>query len=1046
MVDVRLETTGPWPAAFVRSGIDWVSVHSRRDPVAEADRVLAQHFPTGLPPTIAIAGLGLGFVLDALDRRGFAGRVVAAEPLADLTDALRSRPIPNAWIAAGRLTLVVAPAFDGRTDLWKAFGDDAGEPFVLVNPVLSRTCPLETAAARTMLERAAFAAKANAEAKRENAGRYLLNTLRNAPAIAAGGDAATLVGLFRGAPALLVAAGPSLDRNLPEIIRLHDRALVVAVDTALRPLLAAGVQPHLVVAVDPTEANARHLTDLPPCPGTYLVAEGSVDPEALRHFDGHTFFFRVGDHHPWPWLREQGIERGRLRAWGSVLTTAFDLALGMGCDPIVFAGADLAYTDGRPYARGTTFEEDWRREQAWGRTLEEIWRIALDTRPAVEEVGVGGHTVRTAPHLRAFRDWIATEAAKATGHTIVNATGAGVLVGDCIRQETLGQALREGPRGPTAVQDRIAAARRFTPAAARIDAARATQDVRLAWFAFASGGATSAAIDQALGLPGSAPIHTAPSVSATVERAPHERVLEACTALGILRGAGARGPDLAHVADLARTVCPQRVLAIGPGATPAALTALVAAGPNTTADFPSPEAAAAAVTIARTLDIDAWRIEQRSRAASLVVLACSDPASHLERQIADAWRSVETGGRLVVFDETGREGGQPIRRALLGFLESHPEVALHYQQYHDLDSRVSWLGDRRHMVSAGRDRDKALLTHSDIAARLARLLVEQYQPTSVLDVGCGVGYWLDAFRRLGVERVTGVEDADWLAHAGAMPVDSAVTAGDLATFSCGRVDLCVCVNVVQRVPDPVACAIVERCAAVSDTVVFAVPAVGLDLPGFVNERPWRVWHERFLDRGFVLHDELRPLIEARWGEYQSVYDLLVVYRRALAPGTVDTDPVRQALLESASRIDDLLIQAFWYRQRHTTIARVASAAASALPVTPVRSFVISPAAMRSAEGGARRYLFRTDAARLAAGCARRAPWPLREDQRVLTEISAGASPLAPGSFRIDPDGLTFTASDGSDPRLNGHTYICELPAHVAWLEQQTFNTAVREHL
>ena len=37
----------------------------------------------------------------------------------------------------------------------------------------------------------------------------------------------------------------------------------LAVDTALRPLLASGIRPHLIVATDPTPDNARHLADLP---------------------------------------------------------------------------------------------------------------------------------------------------------------------------------------------------------------------------------------------------------------------------------------------------------------------------------------------------------------------------------------------------------------------------------------------------------------------------------------------------------------------------------------------------------------------------------------------------------------------------------------------------------------------------------------------------------------------------------------------------------------------------------------------------------------
>ncbi len=475
MVDVRLDTIGPWPAALVRVGDAWVSVHSRRDPVAEADRMLTRHYSGTLPRTIAVAGLGLGFLLDALEQRHFTGRVVAAEPLPALADALRERAVAQAWMAAGRLALVTAPAFEGSAELWKTFDDPTADASVLVHPVLARTCPVESSGAQSVLERAQFAARANAEAKRENAGRYLLNTLRNAPAIAAEGDAAALTGSFCGVPALLVAAGPSLDRNLPDIIRYQDRALIVAVDTALRPLLGAGIRPQLVVAVDPTDSNARHLADLPPCPETYLVAEGSLDPEALTHFAHRTFFFRVGDHDPWPWLREQGVDAGRLRAWGSVLTTAFDLALSMGCDPIVFAGADLGFTGDRPYARGVTFEEDWQRMVDWGQSLSDLWHRAIDARAIVPENDVHGALVRTAPHLIAFRDWIVREAAEHRGRRIVNATNGGILRGAGIVTAAIGDCLGHLPSrdGLPARVNAVHRARAVSP-----DLARAIDDLR----------------------------------------------------------------------------------------------------------------------------------------------------------------------------------------------------------------------------------------------------------------------------------------------------------------------------------------------------------------------------------------------------------------------------------------------------------------------------------------------------------------------------------------------------------------------------------------
>ncbi len=38
---------------------------------------------------------------------------------------------------------------------------------------------------------------------------------------------------------------------------------------------------------------------------------------------------------------------------GSVATTALDVAINMGCNPIIFVGQDLAYTDGKSHSKDT---------------------------------------------------------------------------------------------------------------------------------------------------------------------------------------------------------------------------------------------------------------------------------------------------------------------------------------------------------------------------------------------------------------------------------------------------------------------------------------------------------------------------------------------------------------------------------------------------------------------------------------------------------------------------------------------------------------------
>lgn len=425
----------------------WLRVHSARDPVREAARWLDDALGgADVPAAACIIGAGLGFIIDALVARSTRTRILVLEPEPATVPCLLGRCDWTDLIADGRLLILWGPEFDGASEAWRILDGEAA-PLVLTHPVLTAERPEAAAAAARVLKRATTDWKANRDARDRFAGRYLLNTLRNLPLFDRTGDVATLAGRYAGVPAVIAAAGPSLNRNLEELTRvdgLRDRAVVISVDTALRTCLAAGVDPHFVVAVDPAEANARHLVNPGRCDDTWLVAEPSVDAEAFRAFHGRTLLFRIADHDPWPWLRARGTNRGLLRVWGSVLTAAVDFALQLGCNPLLLVGADLAYTNNQPYCRGTAYEADWTYAMRQGYTLEQVWAPWLKE-PGFEAPDMHGVPTRSTSYLIAFRDWLADLSVREHSRRFINATGAGVLTGGAFTLMTVADAFASLP-------------------------------------------------------------------------------------------------------------------------------------------------------------------------------------------------------------------------------------------------------------------------------------------------------------------------------------------------------------------------------------------------------------------------------------------------------------------------------------------------------------------------------------------------------------------------------------------------------------------------
>ncbi|MFN8060730.1 MAG: 6-hydroxymethylpterin diphosphokinase MptE-like protein, partial [Vicinamibacterales bacterium] len=334
-------------------------------------------------------------------------------------------------------------------------------PGLVVHPVLARARRSDAEACTRVLARIVADARLNADARRRFGGLYLRNTIANLPALVESPGVDVWGASLAGAPAIVLGAGPSLDANLATLAgidRMNERALLVAVDTALKPMLAAGLEPHLVVAVDPAPANARTLLECDMPEHAWLVAEASLDPRVVERFAGRVALFPVGTNHPWPWLRQTaGLVRPTLRAWGSVLVSAYDLALQLGCDPVVFAGADLAYTGGRPYCRHTIYDADWARRIADGsETLESIWDDIRCSHELIEELGVDGAPTMAPAHLMAVRDWLAADAAKRPERRIVNASGGGLLKGSHIRLDSLAD-VTSAPVDPRLRRDAVLA-------------------------------------------------------------------------------------------------------------------------------------------------------------------------------------------------------------------------------------------------------------------------------------------------------------------------------------------------------------------------------------------------------------------------------------------------------------------------------------------------------------------------------------------------------------------------------------------------------------
>ena len=180
------------------------------------------------------------------------------------------------------------------------------------------------------------------------------NTLQNLSLILSHPGTEVLDGIFAGRPAVVVGAGPSLTRALPSLKAVRERLVVISTGTALAPLLAAGIRPDLVVAVDGSHLIGKQFDC--PCDDLYLVASTLVYTGITRRFKGN--FFGLLDLSPIDrWVKSIGGLSGKLYAGGTVTASGMGLAVDMGCDPVFTVGLDLSFErSGASHADGTMYD------------------------------------------------------------------------------------------------------------------------------------------------------------------------------------------------------------------------------------------------------------------------------------------------------------------------------------------------------------------------------------------------------------------------------------------------------------------------------------------------------------------------------------------------------------------------------------------------------------------------------------------------------------------------------------------------------------------
>lgn len=215
-------------------------------------------------------------------------------------------------------------------------------------------------------------------------------------------------------PAVIISAGPSLNKNILELKKAKNKAFLIAVDTAIKPLLSNGIIPDLFVIVDGLKPVS--LIQMDGVSKVALAAPFVAAESVLEYHKGKKFFFNDGSVLPEHVYDMCGMPFEWVDSGGSVANNAFSIAVQMGFKTIILVGQDLAMTGNKTHADGT-FQDKMKEE-----------KFDTDSRAFLEVDAIDGGKVVTRYDFNRYRIWFENTIERHKLDNVIDATEGGALI------------------------------------------------------------------------------------------------------------------------------------------------------------------------------------------------------------------------------------------------------------------------------------------------------------------------------------------------------------------------------------------------------------------------------------------------------------------------------------------------------------------------------------------------------------------------------------------------------------------------------------------
>lgn len=162
---------------------------------------------------------------------------------------------------------------------------------------------------------------------------------------------------FKGVPAVICAAGPSMSYHIKKLKEIKDNVLIASVGTGITVLESNGIKAHIAGAMDGNESEGKLFEKLVLNKDVNLFYSLQVDNKVLEYTGKHKFLMNQTNMDSYVSKCFKWDTYSKFSGTSIANVMAENLAK-LGCNPIIFLGQDLCYSRNKNYAEGAIFHSE----------------------------------------------------------------------------------------------------------------------------------------------------------------------------------------------------------------------------------------------------------------------------------------------------------------------------------------------------------------------------------------------------------------------------------------------------------------------------------------------------------------------------------------------------------------------------------------------------------------------------------------------------------------------------------------------------------------